>query len=208
MKLINKDQAIDAGLKKYFTGVSCAHGHLSERYILGSGCIKCVTNRMAEKRARKCPEMAATKARHYRKNIEKYTAYNLEYTEKNKTKKSEYDSERYKERKDEVGQYVKAWRKKNPIKLKAQRTNRKAMLRGAEGTHNHEDIIKMRFLQKMKCPYCKESIKENYHVDHILPISKGGGNGPENLQILCPTCNMKKSNKMPDEWANTIGMLL
>lgn len=34
------------------------------------------------------------------------------------------------------------------------------------------------------------------HIDHIYPISKGGTNEYENLQVLCSTCNIKKSNKI------------
>lgn len=33
------------------------------------------------------------------------------------------------------------------------------------------------------------------HVDHIIPISKGGKTVPSNLQVLCSKCNGNKSNK-------------
>ena len=33
------------------------------------------------------------------------------------------------------------------------------------------------------------------HVDHIVPISKGGKTVPSNLQVLCSKCNGRKSNK-------------
>jgi hypothetical protein len=33
------------------------------------------------------------------------------------------------------------------------------------------------------------------HVDHIRPVSKGGGNDPENLRLLCPTCNIRRGNR-------------
>jgi len=35
-----------------------------------------------------------------------------------------------------------------------------------------------------------------YHVDHIIPISKGGWHHPNNLQILFAKDNLKKSNKI------------
>ena len=31
-----------------------------------------------------------------------------------------------------------------------------------------------------------------YHVDHIRALADGGANDRTNLQLLCPTCNIKK----------------
>ena len=37
--------------------------------------------------------------------------------------------------------------------------------------------------------------QERLEVDHIVPRSKGGTNGPDNLQALCAPCNRGKSNR-------------
>jgi 5-methylcytosine-specific restriction endonuclease McrA len=34
------------------------------------------------------------------------------------------------------------------------------------------------------------------HIDHIIPISKGGNSEPSNLQTLCRTCNLSKHDKV------------
>ena len=44
------------------------------------------------------------------------------------------------------------------------------------------------------CPYCWEKIVAG-HVDHIVPVSKGGTNDRNNLAWVCSTCNMQKGDK-------------
>jgi 5-methylcytosine-specific restriction endonuclease McrA len=36
-------------------------------------------------------------------------------------------------------------------------------------------------------------------TDHIQPKSKGGTNDPSNAQHLCRDCNIKKSDKLPNQ---------
>jgi 5-methylcytosine-specific restriction endonuclease McrA len=44
------------------------------------------------------------------------------------------------------------------------------------------------------CPYCWDKI-ETGHIDHIVPVSKGGTNERNNLAWVCATCNVQKGNK-------------
>ncbi|MGC7872103.1 DEAD/DEAH box helicase family protein [Desulfosporosinus sp. SYSU MS00001] len=48
-----------------------------------------------------------------------------------------------------------------------------------------------------KCSDCGKTSphKALFQVDHIVPMSKGGLTKSENLQLLCRTCNLKKSDK-------------
>lgn len=47
------------------------------------------------------------------------------------------------------------------------------------------------------CAHCgkKSKVKAIFQIDHILPMSKGGLTKGDNLQLLCRTCNMRKSDK-------------
>jgi hypothetical protein len=38
--------------------------------------------------------------------------------------------------------------------------------------------------------------RQDLHFDHIIPVAKGGGNSEANVQILCESCNLKKSDKI------------
>jgi 5-methylcytosine-specific restriction endonuclease McrA len=107
---------------------------------------------------------------------------------------------------------TKNWKEKNPdrIRLAATCRSRKrwAIKRKADGHHTPNEIKALLVKQKKRCIYCLESLVVGYHVDHIKPLSKGGGNGIGNIQLLCPTCNLRKHAKDPIKWANEIGLLL
>ncbi len=49
---------------------------------------------------------------------------------------------------------------------------------------------------KYTCAMCgrADKYKTFFHVDHIKALNKGGKSVPENLQILCRSCNAKKSD--------------
>jgi hypothetical protein len=52
--------------------------------------------------------------------------------------------------------------------------------------------------ERGKCAACSANITlelhEEPHVDHIVPLARGGSNDLVNLQILCSTCNLAKSS--------------
>jgi hypothetical protein len=45
-----------------------------------------------------------------------------------------------------------------------------------------------------KCVQCGSN--EDLEFDHIIPFSKGGANTKRNIQLLCESCNRKKSDKI------------
>lgn len=45
-----------------------------------------------------------------------------------------------------------------------------------------------------KCVRCGS--REKLEFDHIIPISKGGSNTARNIELLCESCNRKKSNRI------------
>jgi len=47
-----------------------------------------------------------------------------------------------------------------------------------------------------QCQSCGVTAKDGakLEIDHIKPVSKGGTNDPDNLQVLCKDCNLGKSD--------------
>jgi len=46
-----------------------------------------------------------------------------------------------------------------------------------------------------RCRMCKR-VGGKLHLDHVIPVSKGGNSRIENLQTLCQKCNLKKGAKL------------
>jgi len=102
-------------------------------------------------------------------------------------------------------EYTKLYRKNNPDKVAefTQKRKSKKLGRLPRGT-----IKKIGDSQKWLCVICRCDISKSYHVDHIMPLAKGGTHEPNNIQILCPSCNVRKSAKDPIAFMNERGFLL
>jgi len=84
-------------------------------------------------------------------------------------------------------------------------SKRRAMKRTGKVTR--QEIQNLFQNQKGLCVVCKEKLN-NYHVDHIQPLSRGGEHNIFNLQLLCQTCNQVKFNKDPIDFMQSKGYLL
>lgn len=45
-----------------------------------------------------------------------------------------------------------------------------------------------------RCVRCGS--EDDLQFDHVIPVAKGGGNAPENIQVLCGPCNRAKSDRI------------
>lgn len=70
------------------------------------------------------------------------------------------------------------------------------------------DIDRLYINQRGKCIVCKKLLRNSYHIDHIMPIARGGIHSIENLQLLCASCNISKNARDPIEFMQSRGFLL
>lgn len=84
------------------------------------------------------------------------------------------------------------------IELKEQRKTRQYQIKVERSKMTDSlryDIFKR---DNFRCQICGSAQQDGVklHVDHIVPVSKGGLTIKSNLRTLCDRCNMGKSNKM------------
>lgn len=124
---------------------------------------------------------------HYEKNKEEIAKKNKVYHLKNKEHRNETSRQRYKLKSEEYKH--RARERKQKIK------------EVADGSVTIEFEREMYALQNGRCGYCGCDLEESgKHLDHILPISRGGLHTANNVHWVCPTCNLDKKDKTEEEW--------
>ncbi len=227
MQIIAKAVARELGLTRYFTGVACKRGHVCERTVAGGHCVECHkiadskyyethTAEILKKdsvrhkkwRAENRERILEKEAAWREKNRDHIRAYTLAWQRKNRGKMREYTRSWYAANPERHAQFTKAWKQANPTSSAIYTRKRRALRLGAEGAHTKDDIKRIFNGQRGKCAYCCASIKNRFHVDHIVALINGGSNWPKNLQLLCQPCNQKKAKSDPIEFAQRCGKLL
>lgn len=102
----------------------------------------------------------------------------------------------YEQNKEKALAACRVWRKNNPESRKASEARRRTNKISNTSVHYTADDLKRLFEAQTGCCYCDADLSLSYHVDHVIPLSRGGGNGADNICLACPECNMSKGNKM------------
>ena len=230
MKVVLRKDARKQGLTRYFTGKECAHGHMAERQTTNGKCIVCRPKQQAKWVQANRGSVNAWAMAWRKTNPEKSRTTQAKYHSKHRNPKIKSErqfavdrmatryftgepckhghiSERFVRNRGCVTCYLISNRVRVEYRT-TKRRNRRAQERQAEGRHTLADVKRILLRQGRRCAYCKTSLKNGHHVDHVIPLVKGGGNSPENLQCLCPSCNLRKNAKSSEEYARSIGLLL
>jgi 5-methylcytosine-specific restriction endonuclease McrA len=89
------------------------------------------------------------------------------------------------------------WDAENPLARTVYKLRRRARGGDELSTKTIDSII---VEQCGICPGCRLPLDGRFHIDHIIPISKGGTSARQNLQALHARCNLVKGTKLPDVW--------
>lgn len=97
----------------------------------------------------------------------------------------------------------------NPAPALAKASRRRALKIGnGTGGGYRGWLTEIKKKKYIKCYWCGKKTKTaKIHVDHIIPISRGGIDGIENVCAACPTCNLSKHDRLPHEWKGATGFL-
>ncbi len=146
-----------------------------------------------------------------KENLEKAAAARRESIAKNGTKhKSGKDHPSWKggpaaarqRRKEQNLEYMRKYRAEHPEMMRESSAKRRGIGRLPRGT-----VKLIGQAQKWRCAVCMTDITSRYHLDHIMPLALGGEHAPNNLQLLCAPCNVRKSAKHPVDFMQSRGFL-
>ncbi len=175
-----------AGEIYYFTGRPCKHGHVSKRKTCDGQCHQCSLERGR-----------VLDAKRYAANPAKHKARTDKWRKNNLDRWNETSRIYYAKKPEIFRESNRKWSKKNPDKKAVYKHTRRAKERNAEGRFTAGDLAKIRLSQDNLCTICKVSLDTvKIDIDHITPLSKGGSNWPDNIQLLCQSCNRRKGAKL------------
>lgn len=140
------------------------------------------------------PESHAADMRRWRQeNPEAARALDKRKRENNPERVSELKRASYEKKPEHYAATSAAWRLANPDRVESYHAKR----RGA--THSERlDRLTVWERDGGICGICQEPADpDNWHLDHVIPLSRGGDHTFANTQVSHPRCNLKKGARLP-----------
>lgn len=165
----------------------------SDYYSGKQPCKECTKKRRRERYAADSKRGLEINARYVARNPEKIRAYKARW---------------HMENAELVRQRARDWAASNPERQKANLARsfarRRALERSVPGTFDAESMRQMYEDQDGLCAYCEVPLHGRFHVEHMVPLSRGGSNYWHNVALACPECNATKGNKTVKEFFDVL----
>lgn len=191
--------------ERYYSDVGAARGK-SRDYYRRNPDIVLASN--ARSRARHPESVAAAKAAWWRTSMS-----NPAFAERQRQKragrsadKAAYDRAYREKNAERRSQQIAEWRARNPERRRATLLAYKARRRSVESVGDSTPAVHAWLIsQPRTCFWCGKDCAADFHVDHYMPLARGGRHEVSNLVIACPRCNVSKNAKHPSEFAAQLG---
>lgn len=189
----------------YPATLECFYREKAGKYGLRSRCKTCTAAYHAERR----DDKAVYDADYYAEHRDAKAAYAAAYNAEHRDEKAAYDAAHnaayYAAHRDEWAAYGAVYCAEHHEEHAAYERNRRARKLGNGGTHTAADVRAQYDRQRGRCYWCGVKVAwRKKHVDHVMPVILGGSNGPENLVIACPTCNLSKGGMHPMDFCGRL----
>lgn len=217
MELCSRDDAIARGLKRYYTGLPCSRGHVTERFVKGYLCYGCSDERASTWRVLDNPRkdlvdaayravnretLRANAAQKYRESPEHRAKCKLLSLKRQKLKSAEikaYLREYAVLHKAQGKINQKRWRQANKAICNFWTSLRRAAIRNATPSWADPEAILAVYIHADKMT---QLTGVPHEVDHYYPLRGElvcGLHVADNLRVLSEFDNRSKGNKMPEE---------
>lgn len=169
-------------------------------------CLECAKVRADRRRAANPQKVKAENAAWRAANREKCKAYRKKWDAQYPAQRKRYGEKYRAKNAEKIRARVTKWRAEHPEAIRIYSHTRHSKISG--GTLSKDLIQKLLRLQKGKCPCCMQQLGNDYELDHIVPLAKGGRNEDVNMQLLRRLCNRQKHAKHPIDFMQSRGFLI
>lgn len=98
------------------------------------------------------------------------------------------------------------WRERNKFKVATYSIQNGAKYRAPDRVNKEslsDETIQEWLVDKWEQP-CRYCGAPSTSVDHVIPLARGGGHNLANFDLICPTCNIAKKDRTPEEFIDWI----